>query len=120
MVQCTLFLSSDNREESDNDDWEARENSRTHSVKFSEDSNADKETPFVRQNTPHPKDLKAKAHKLFSKDKKEDDTMVLTNESKRFQADAFEKIPETVSFVAMRWRCKYAAQHHNNISSFSS
>lgn len=62
----------DNREESDNDDWEARENSRTHSVKFSDDSNADKETPFVRQNTPHPKDLKAKAHKLFSKDKKDD------------------------------------------------
>lgn len=24
------------------------------------------QTPFVRQNTPHPKDLKAKAHKLFS------------------------------------------------------
>ena len=63
----------DNREESDNEDWEAREHSRTHSVKFSEDSNADKETPFVRQNTPHPKELKAKAHKLFSKDKKEEE-----------------------------------------------
>lgn len=25
------------------------------------------QTPFVRQNTPHPKELKAKAHKLFSK-----------------------------------------------------
>lgn len=27
------------------------------------------QTPFVRQNTPHPKELKAKAHKLFSKGK---------------------------------------------------
>lgn len=26
-------------------------------------------TPFVRQNTPHPKELKAKAHKLFGKTK---------------------------------------------------
>ena len=25
------------------------------------------QTPFVRQNTPHPRDLKAKAHKLFSR-----------------------------------------------------
>lgn len=29
----------------------------------------DKETPFVRQNTPHPKELKLKAHKLFAKEK---------------------------------------------------
>lgn len=27
------------------------------------------QTPFVRQNTPHPKELKLKAHKLFAKDK---------------------------------------------------
>lgn len=27
----------------------------------------DLQTPFVRQNTPHPRELKAKAHKLFSK-----------------------------------------------------
>lgn len=69
-------LSADNREdESDQEDWEAREESRTHSVKFSEDSVTDKETPFVRQNTPHPKELKLKAHKLFSKDsKKQEDT----------------------------------------------
>ncbi|CAO1392560.1 unnamed protein product [Diamesa serratosioi] len=66
-------VSPDQREESDNEDWEAREESRTHSVKFSEDSVTDKETPFVRQNTPHPKELKLKAHKLFSKDKKTDD-----------------------------------------------
>lgn len=25
------------------------------------------QTPFVRQNTPHPRELKAKAHKLFTK-----------------------------------------------------
>lgn len=74
-IQWPFNSSTDNREESDNEDWEARENSRTHSVKFSEDSNADKETLFVRQNTPHPKELKAKAHKLFSKDKKDDDTI---------------------------------------------
>lgn len=42
-------------------------------MKFSEDSANDKETLFVRQNTPHPKELKAKAHKLFSKDKKGED-----------------------------------------------
>lgn len=47
-------------------------------MKFSEDSATDKDTPFVRQNTPHPKELKAKAHKLFSKDKKgEDDSNLL-------------------------------------------
>lgn len=31
------------------------------------------QTPFVRQNTPHPKELKMKAHKLFSK--KQDGTV---------------------------------------------
>lgn len=56
--------------DSDNEDWKEHEASRTHSVKFSEDSyTIDKDTPFVRQNTPHPKDLKAKAHKLFAKEK---------------------------------------------------
>lgn len=29
----------------------------------------EKDTPFVRQNTPHPKELKLKAHKLFAKEK---------------------------------------------------
>jgi hypothetical protein len=66
--------SAENREDSDNEDWQAREESRTHSVKFSEDSATDKETPFVRQNTPHPKELKLKAHKLFSKDKRDEDS----------------------------------------------
>ncbi|XP_053682818.1 protein lap4-like isoform X6 [Sabethes cyaneus] len=65
--------SPENREDTDSEDWEEREASRTHSVKFSEDSNADKDTPFVRQNTPHPKELKLKAHKLFAKERKSDD-----------------------------------------------
>ncbi|XP_054739445.1 uncharacterized protein LOC129245338 isoform X5 [Anastrepha obliqua] len=55
--------------ETDSDGWEEREASRTHSVKFSEESTQEKDTPFVRQNTPHPKELKAKAHKLFAKDR---------------------------------------------------
>lgn len=87
-----FYPTSDNREESDNEDWEARENSRTHSVKFSEDSNADKETPFVRQNTPHPKELKAKAHKLFSKDKKDEET------------NLFPLSEEVILFPAVRLR----------------
>lgn len=70
---CLLFFlgNRDEAEEEDTDSegWEEREASRTHSVKFSDDSGMDKETPFVRQNTPHPKELKAKAHKLFAKEK---------------------------------------------------
>lgn len=46
-------------------------------MKFSEDSGTDKETLFVRQNTPHPKELKLKAHKLFSKDKKDEEPSLL-------------------------------------------
>lgn len=70
---CFLFI-LENRDEveeedTDSEGWEEREASRTHSVKFSDDSGMDKETPFVRQNTPHPKELKAKAHKLFAKEK---------------------------------------------------
>ncbi|KAH8257775.1 hypothetical protein KR038_000859 [Drosophila bunnanda] len=49
--------------ESDSEPFEEREPSRT-VVKFSEDASQEKDTPFVRQNTPHPKDLKAKAQKL--------------------------------------------------------
>ncbi|EZA58536.1 Protein lap4 [Ooceraea biroi] len=55
---------------SDDEGWQEREASRTHSVKFTDEPpEIDKETLFVRQNTPHPKELKAKAHKLFSKGK---------------------------------------------------
>ncbi|XP_023166086.2 protein lap4 isoform X17 [Drosophila hydei] len=49
--------------ESDSEPYEEREPSRT-IVKFSEEVAQEKDTPFVRQNTPHPKDLKAKAQKL--------------------------------------------------------
>ncbi|PNF31126.1 hypothetical protein B7P43_G15522 [Cryptotermes secundus] len=65
---------ADGQQESDEDDWEEKEASRTHSVKFTDDVDEDqnKETPFVRQNTPHPKELKAKAHKLFGKGKSPD------------------------------------------------
>ncbi|KAL1505724.1 hypothetical protein ABEB36_005223 [Hypothenemus hampei] len=50
------------------DDWQEHEASRTHSVKFTDAQDQEnKETPFVRQNTPHPRELKAKAHKLFGK-----------------------------------------------------
>lgn len=71
-----IFQFTDNREDSDNDDWETREQSRVSQVKFSDDSATDKDTtPFVRQNTPHPKELKAKAHKLFGKDKKDDEIL---------------------------------------------
>ncbi|KDR06515.1 Protein lap4 [Zootermopsis nevadensis] len=66
--------SPDCQQESDDEDWEEREASRTHSVKFTDDLDQDqnKETPFVRQNTPHPKELKAKAFKLFGKGKAPD------------------------------------------------
>lgn len=64
----------DDENSSDSEAWEEREHSRTHSVKFSEDSGQfDKDTPFVRQNTPHPKELKLKAHKLFAKEKNKAD-----------------------------------------------
>lgn len=77
-------------EESDSEGWEEREASRTHSVKFSEDSGTDKDTPFVRQNTPHPKDLKAKAHRLFAKEK-----------SKLEESANLDTLSEEVSSLAM-------------------
>lgn len=76
MVHCEFCIADghDDDASTDSDAWEEREASRTHSVKFSEDSGiADKDTPFVRQNTPHPKELKLKAHKLFAKEKKQMD-----------------------------------------------
>ncbi|XP_013173855.1 PREDICTED: protein lap4-like isoform X4 [Papilio xuthus] len=54
------------RDHDSDDDWEEKEASRTHSVKFTEDVSEARETPFVRQNTPHPKELKLKAHKLLA------------------------------------------------------
>ncbi|XP_054268231.1 protein lap4 isoform X3 [Macrosteles quadrilineatus] len=80
---------ADGAQESDEDDnWQEKEASRTHSVKFStEDAESDagkESTPFVRQNTPHPKELKAKAHKLFSKSK--------SNESREYTAEDAEEM----------------------------
>ncbi|CAG9857264.1 unnamed protein product [Phyllotreta striolata] len=55
-------------DEEDDEDWREREANRTHSVKFTDAQEKDnRETPFVRHNTPHPRELKAKAHKLFAK-----------------------------------------------------
>ena len=58
-------------------DSDAADPHRSSFVKFAEDSDGDedKETPFVRHNTPHPKDLKAKAQKHF-KGKKIDGKVV--------------------------------------------
>ncbi|XP_047345005.1 protein lap4 isoform X12 [Vespa velutina] len=68
LVGIRTTVQGDIPELSDDEGWQEREASRTHSVKFTDEPpEADKETPFVRQNTPHPKELKAKAHKLFSK-----------------------------------------------------
>ncbi|XP_059220080.1 protein lap4 isoform X12 [Stomoxys calcitrans] len=53
--------------ESDSEGWEEREPSRTHSVKFNADvPTHEKDTPFIRQNTPHPKELRDKAKKLLA------------------------------------------------------
>ncbi|XP_063705869.1 protein lap4-like [Culicoides brevitarsis] len=88
----------DHREESDNEDWHERhEQSRTHSVKFTEETNADKETPFVRQNTPHPKELKMKAHKLFGKDKKPEDPTSLDTLSEESSSNRQSSVRITVS-----------------------
>lgn len=76
LIDLVGFIADGHDEEgsSDSEAWEERETSRTHSVKFSEDSGQiDKDTPFVRQNTPHPKELKLKAHKLFNKEKNKAD-----------------------------------------------
>lgn len=71
---------------SDVDDWEEREASRTHSVKFSDVPTMEKETPFIRQNTPHPKELKAKAQKLLAKSRQEEQA-VTTATAAAFAAD---------------------------------
>ncbi|XP_039279782.1 protein scribble homolog isoform X7 [Nilaparvata lugens] len=82
---------SDDEEEEEDDNWEEKEASRQHSVKFTDDvqqQETGKETPFVRQNTPHPKDLKAKAHKLFSKSKSNDSReLSVEEEDSRTQND---------------------------------
>ncbi|CAG9802551.1 unnamed protein product [Chironomus riparius] len=113
-------ITQDNREDSDNEDWQAREESRTHSVKFSEDSATDKETPFVRQNTPHPKELKLKAHKLFSKDKKDDESQLnrLPEESQRTEDDELieESHPEVIAYQEVSSTVVHTEIHNNFIS----
>ncbi|XP_032455633.1 protein lap4 isoform X12 [Nasonia vitripennis] len=80
---------------SDEENWSEREQSRTHSVKFSDEPpEGDKETPFVRQNTPHPKELKAKAHKLFSKGKN-DSRSTSAEEQDVSQAFGLDKLEQT-------------------------
>ncbi|XP_073952347.1 uncharacterized protein isoform X6 [Choristoneura fumiferana] len=77
--------------DSDSEDWEEKEASRTHSVKFTDDVSEAKETPFVRQNTPHPKDLKAKAHKLLAG--RSPEAVVQTAELPKVQAPTTNGLP---------------------------
>ncbi|XP_061929573.1 protein lap4 isoform X14 [Apis cerana] len=82
---------------SDDEGWQEKEASRTHSVKFTDEPpETDKETPFVRQNTPHPKELKAKAHKLFSKGKN-DSRSASTDEQDVSQTFGLDKTETDVS-----------------------
>ncbi|XP_033230330.1 protein lap4 isoform X3 [Belonocnema kinseyi] len=82
---------------SDDEGWQEREASRTHSVKFTDElPEADKETLFVRQNTPHPKELKAKAHKLFGKGRS-DSRSASTDEQDVSQTFGIEKTEDNVS-----------------------
>ncbi|XP_018896338.2 uncharacterized protein [Bemisia tabaci] len=64
------------------EDWQDKNSSHRLSVKFSDDTQVEdnKNTSFVRQNTPHPKELKAKAMKLFSKSKSNDSSREMTAE----------------------------------------
>ncbi|CAK1579395.1 unnamed protein product [Parnassius mnemosyne] len=73
--------SSVSRDRDSDDDWEEKEASRTHSVKFTEDVSEARETPFVRQNTPHPKELKLKAHKLLAGRSPEQNQQSATHET---------------------------------------
>ncbi|KAM7362443.1 scribble planar cell polarity protein isoform 12-T14 [Cochliomyia hominivorax] len=67
-------------QEPDSEGWEEREASRTHSVKFNADIPIqDKDTPFMRQNTPHPKELRDKAKKLLAKNRTDEGPGVSSN-----------------------------------------
>ncbi|XP_046805865.1 protein lap4 isoform X10 [Lucilia cuprina] len=67
-------------QEPDSEGWEEREASRTHSVKFNADIPVqDKDTPFTRQNTPHPKELRDKAKKLLAKNRTDEAPGVSSN-----------------------------------------
>ncbi|XP_068208931.1 protein lap4-like isoform X3 [Palaemon carinicauda] len=66
----------------DDDSWDPNDpnESRVSMVKFQEDQDTEdgKESNFVRHNTPHPRDLKARAEKLFGKGGKTSDGPLLT------------------------------------------
>lgn len=49
------------------------------------------QTPFVRQNTPHPKDLKAKAHKLLAG--RSPEAVVQTTELPKVQTPTTNGLP---------------------------
>ena len=87
--------------ESDSEGWEEREASRTHSVKFSEDSTQEKDTPYVRQNTPHPKELKAKAHKLFAKERS----------SRNEEGVNLDTLTEEVRFLVLIYKVSLDREH---------
>ncbi|KAL6262507.1 hypothetical protein P5V15_005306, partial [Pogonomyrmex californicus] len=108
---------------SDDEGWQEREASRTHSVKFTDEPpEADKEIPFIRQNTPHPKELKAKAHKLFSKGKSESRSESTDEQdvSQTFGLDKTESeslvnpvdMPQSVSEQEEHVKCSIAQEHH--------
>ena len=83
-------------------DSDAADPNRTSFVKFAEDSDGDddKETPFVRHNTPHPKDLKAKAQKHF-KGKKIDGKVVHHDEQDGLkEGEAFK--PDRTARILLR------------------
>ncbi|CAD6994874.1 unnamed protein product [Ceratitis capitata] len=106
--------------ETDSDGWEEREASRTHSVKFSEESTQEKDTPFVRQNTPHPKELKAKAHKLFAKDRTrvDDGNLDTVSEeiSAKYAANATDKIGANSTIVENVAETKPIYENHQQQS----
>lgn len=71
----------------------------------------DKDTPFVRQNTPHPRELKLKAHKLFGKEKgKADDSGNLDTLS--------EEVCCLVSYLFFFFVCKKSYFEHDICEKF--
>nr|XP_032515685.1 protein lap4 isoform X5 [Danaus plexippus plexippus] len=82
------------RDRDSDDDWEEKEASRTISVKFNEDVPEAKETPFVRQNTPHPRELKAKAVKLFTRTPEQQQEREIEREKETEREKEKEKINE--------------------------
>ncbi|XP_050430488.1 protein scribble homolog isoform X6 [Adelges cooleyi] len=63
--------------ENEENEWENKANSRTTSVQFTGDikTEPNTNTSFVRHNTPHPRELKAKATKLFGKTKSNESSL---------------------------------------------